>query len=440
MEKKKIITIILAAALLLSGCAGFSANGNGISGSGTIEADEYQIAAEISGKVATVNFDEGDAVKKGDKLFTLDGDLLKAQLDENQAAQTAAQANLDSAQANLKVARSQYEAVLKTNREADKDNRKDLWEDDQPSEFDLPAWYYSKDERIQAAEQDVHDSHDAYQAELSQMKTVLSDEKYSKLFELENKLAVAHVAYENARTTLNNARNARDNDDLLDAAQDQFDTADSTLDNLQSEYDALLSSDEYDDVLRARAATNAAEERYQVAQDKLEELQSGSQNPQVSSASAAVDLADAQVSQAKAALEQAQAAGKTLQVQFNKTVVTAPADGLVLYRNLETGEAITPGEVVMTVADLTKVKLIVYIPEEAYGQIKLGQKVTITSDSYPKEPFEGTVTYISDEAEFTPRNVQTVEGRKSTVYAVKISIDNPDLKLKAGMPVDAKFQ
>jgi HlyD family secretion protein len=438
MEHRNRLIILLGLGLFMSACTHTTGNSS-ISGSGTIEVDEYQISSELDGKVAMINFDEGDEVESGDVLFKLDSDLLEAQVNENQAAQSAAQANLEAAQANQEMVQAQYQATLKASREADQDDREDLWQDDQPAEFDLPVWYFSKEERIQAAQQDEKNSYDTYQDELKELQSVLDSTKNSQLVELENKLATARIAYENARETLNHARNARNNDDLLDAAQDRYDTADSTLDNLQSEYDALLSSDEYDDVLRARAEANAAEERYEVARDALEELQSGNQDLEVSSASAAVSLAEAQVAQAKAAVEQSQAAGKTLQIQLEKTSITSPTNGLMLYRNLEPGETVTAGEVVMTVANLQKVNLIVYIPEENYGQIKLGQLVTISSDSYPNESFEGTVTYISDEAEFTPRNVQTVEGRKSTVYSVKISIDNPDLKLKSGMPVDADF-
>ncbi len=81
-------------------------------------------------------------------------------------------------------------------------------------------------------------------------------------------------------------------------------------------------------------------------------------------------------------------------------------------------------------------RLTVYIPEDKYGQIQLGQSVTVTVDSFPDEVFQGQVIRIADEAEFTPRNVQTVEGRLATVYAVDILVPNSNLKLKPGMPAD----
>lgn len=114
-------------------------------------------------------------------------------------------------------------------------------------------------------------------------------------------------------------------------------------------------------------------------------------------------------------------------------------DGIVLPRNLEEGEVLAPGSVALTVGQLQEVSLTVYIPETEYGKINLGDTVSIAVDSFPGENFTGTVTYISDQAEFTPRNVQTVDGRKTTVYAVKITVPNTDLELKPGMPADVTF-
>ena len=94
----------------------------------------------------------------------------------------------------------------------------------------------------------------------------------------------------------------------------------------------------------------------------------------------------------------------------------------------------------MTIAPLDELKLTVYISEENYGEVKLGQSVEIQVDSFPGEKFQGVVVYIADQAEFTPRNVQTVEGRKTTVYAIKILVDNPTGELKPGMPTDVIFE
>jgi len=119
--------------------------------------------------------------------------------------------------------------------------------------------------------------------------------------------------------------------------------------------------------------------------------------------------------------------------------VRAPISGVVLNRNLEAGETVTPGSIVIVIGQLAEVELVVYIPETEYGKVNLGDGVSITVDSFPSETFRGTVVQISDQAEFTPRNVQTVEGRRATVYAIKLSVPNPELKLKPGMPADVTF-
>ncbi len=94
----------------------------------------------------------------------------------------------------------------------------------------------------------------------------------------------------------------------------------------------------------------------------------------------------------------------------------------------------------MTVGRLDPLKLTVYIPEDQYGQIRLGDKAALSVDSLPDQSFTGTVIHISDKAEFTPQNVQTKEGRQTTVYAIDLTVDNAGGKLKPGMPVDVTFE
>ena len=101
------------------------------------------------------------------------------------------------------------------------------------------------------------------------------------------------------------------------------------------------------------------------------------------------------------------------------------------------GEVASPGAVLMTVANLDEVTLTLYIAEDKIGRVKVGQGVEVRVDSYPGEVFEGEVSYISSEAEFTPKNVQTKEERVSMVFAVKVRIGNEGHKLKPGMPADA---
>jgi len=201
----------------------------------------------------------------------------------------------------------------------------------------------------------------------------------------------------------------------------------------------MLTSQVATDILEARGRVAVTQARYDAALDLQNQLMTGEQSLQVQAARAGVQQAEAGVTQAETMLAQAQAALATLDVQNEKTVIRAPMDGVVLIRSLEMGETVAPGGVVMVIGQLAEVELVVYIPETEYGKVQLGDQVSITVDSFPSKTFAGMVVYISNKAEFTPRNVQTVEGRRTTVYAIKLSVPNPDLKLKPGMPADVTF-
>jgi HlyD family secretion protein len=107
---------------------------------------------------------------------------------------------------------------------------------------------------------------------------------------------------------------------------------------------------------------------------------------------------------------------------------------------VEPGEFVQPGAVTFAMADLSNMTITVYVPEDRYGQISLGQQADVTVDSFPGETFAAEVIHIADQAEFTPRNVQTVEGRSSTVYAIKLKVTDSEGKLKIGMPADVVFK
>jgi HlyD family secretion protein len=144
--------------------------------------------------------------------------------------------------------------------------------------------------------------------------------------------------------------------------------------------------------------------------------------------------------QAQANIKTAEANLALLDAQMKKLAINAPMDGIILTRNVEPGEFVQPGAVAMTMANLNELTITVYVPEDQYGKISLGQQATVTVDSFPGETFTAEVIHMADQAEFTPRNVQTVEGRSSTVYAIKLKVTDPEGKLKIGMPADVVFK
>ena len=226
---------------------------------------------------------------------------------------------------------------------------------------------------------------------------------------------------------------------MKDVAQDAFDLSETKLDNVQERYEQALDTDTGEEVLEARAAVGVAQAASDEAVDYWMSFFIGDDALLVQLATAGVNLADMQVTQAETGLVQAEAAVTSIEIQLEKTTVISPISGDVLVQNVEVGELIGAGGVVMTVGNINEVNLTVYIPEDEYGRISLGQDVRVFVDSFPEMNYMGTVTFISDSAEFTPSNVQTVEGRKSTVFAVEITIENDNHDLKPGMPADVEF-
>jgi len=440
--KRAIPFFILALLLIfsLSACDVFNSTDDStgpIQGSGHIAARTVSVSPELGGRVVEVLANEGDTVQVGDLLIRFDDEIFQAQYDQASAAISVAEAAVETAQAQVEAAQVNYEMAVQGAQFQDQPNRNAIWLIPQPDEFVLPAWYYEKDENIKAAEAELEAAEANLETELVNLKNELADASNADLIAAETRLAEARTAYVTAQQTLVQVQSAQDNEKLEEIAQEEVDAALSELQAAQLEYDRTLSTSAYDDVLDARGRVAVARARRDNAQDSVDQLQTGKDSLQIKAAQAAVQQAETGVSQADAGLEQAKTAVQTLEVQLSKTEVFAPASGVILARNLEAGEVVGAGSSALVIGELDEVELTVYIPEDRYGQVQIGQDATITVDSFPGETFDGTVVRIADEAEFTPRNVQTVDGRKSTVYAVVIRVPNPEWKLKPGMPADA---
>ena len=127
------------------------------------------------------------------------------------------------------------------------------------------------------------------------------------------------------------------------------------------------------------------------------------------------------------------------QTQIADTTIVAPIDGVVLVKSAEAGEVIAAGTTIVSLGDLDHPWLRAYINETDLGRIKLGGKVKLSTDSFPGKTYEGHISFISSEAEFTPKQIQTKEERVKLVYRIKIDVDNPQHELKNNMPVDAEI-
>lgn len=144
-----------------------------------------------------------------------------------------------------------------------------------------------------------------------------------------------------------------------------------------------------------------------------------------------------ELKQAEANLNRQIALTDLARKSLNDCYVSSPSSGFITKKFIESGETTGMMSSLFQVADLSSVELVIYVSETELGKVKLGQKAEIKIDTYPDKTFEGKVIYISPEAEFTPKNIQTQEERTKLVFAVKIKIDNPEFELKDGMPADA---
>ncbi len=441
--KRNMLTVVVLMLIVLSfsisSCNSLNSQSTNQSiAYGTISAQDVKISSETGGKVIDIAVKEGDVVARGDILFRLDDAIIQAHYNQAQAVVDVAHATIDAAKAQLVGAQLQYELTVQAARMEEIEARNNAWLTSQAEEIDLPVWYFQKDEQILALETEVQDAEADLEIKLANLEQVLQDAGKDDFIETEKELVQMQQALKIASMTLQQAEAAND-DELVDVAQKTYDSIWTNLNAVQRNYDRILSTDAAKDVLKARAEVAVARSRLDNARDQLILFLQGEDSLQVKAAFAAAEQARAAVTQAEANLAQAQAALELLEIQIEKTIVYAPMDGIILSRNLEIGETVAPGVPVMVIAQLNQVELVVYIPEAEYGRIYLEQGVSIKVDSFPGETFAGEVVHISDQAEFTPRNVQTIEGRRATVYAIELKVPNPEGKLKPGMPADVTF-
>lgn len=175
----------------------------------------------------------------------------------------------------------------------------------------------------------------------------------------------------------------------------------------------------------AKSTSEVAQNNLIAAKEKQNLLLAGNRSD-------AIEAQKQEVSRTLAVLKMSEITAKDM-------MVYAPLDGLVLTKNFETGEYINAGNPIATVADMNDCWVKIYVPSNQLGLIRVGQKTTVTVDSFAADSFNGTVKEISDSAEFTPRQSITKNERANMVFAVKIRLDNSDGRLKPGMPADVIF-
>jgi HlyD family secretion protein len=420
-----VILLVVAASVYFIVSQSLNDRDGALTASGAVEAVQVNIAPELSGKALEVLAEEGQSVAKDDALLLLDPSLLTAQ-------QAVAAAQVDSARAALASAQTNYDLAVQTALVQQQASQARDWRFSAPDEFNQPAWYFEQGEQLKSAQTEVEAARVALETAQADLGKVIADLNNADLIAAEQRLADARAAFLVADTVKTNADYAAEGGFLQKAADDAYNNALDELRAAQNAYNAMLDAQATDEVEKARGAVVVAQQRYDAAYARYVSLQTGLNSPSVVTAQKALD-------QAASALKQAESNLALLDTQIAKLTVLAPMDGVVLTRNVEPGEFVQPGSTVFVLGQLHDLTITVYVPEDRYGKINLGQQAQLTADSFPGETFQAVVIQIADSAEYTPRNVQTVEGRSSTVYAIKLSVSDPQGKLKPGMPADVVF-
>ncbi len=443
-----------------------TAEAQAVRAAGVIQADQVAIASELGGRIAGMMVAEGDSVSPGQLLVQLDARQLEAQIESAEALVAVAQAGLAQARAGARPGRvsiaqaqlAQAESARLAARQAVSDT---LALVENPQEILLQI--------AVAQAQAVAAQHQVAQATALKDAAELGKDKFDELqVELGSgprQLEVASGSVDDLPVEIP----PEILDPISGIADGTYRFRDYELQVQGGRY-TLYKWVEVDLPLelhlmpnrwwQAWVGVNAALAQQEGSQRSLYTLYSQYQHPQALEAQAdqalcALAEADAQVATAKAqvaalqagaspeqiaALEarvsQAQAAVSALQRQRDMASLFSPRHGTVISVAAHPGEVAARGATLLSIADLTRLNLVVYVPQNWIGRIRLGQQAEVMVDSFPGERFAGEVSHIADQAQFTPRNVATQEVRANLVFAVTVRIPNPLGLLKPGMPAD----
>jgi HlyD family secretion protein len=353
--------------------------------SGNIELEQIDVAFKVAGRLVERTVNEGDRVKKGMILARLDDQQLLSQRQQQEAALRSSEALMREAETSLELQKRTLQADLEVRRAEVRSAQahfRDLKQGSRPEEIQEAT------DVVGGAQAEFQRANDDYQRAQRLQKS--DDIPVSQL-------ESARTRFESSQATL---RQAQEHLKLLQAGSrpETIEGADAQL-------------------ARAQGALN---------EGIANELQVQRGEDEIAVRAAEIDRAKAQIA--------------VIDAQVKDMEVTSPMDGIVLVKSAEIGEILAPGSPVMTVGDIEHPWLRAYVSERDLGRIKIGAPVNVTTDSFPGRVYPGHVSFISSEAEFTPKQIQSKEGRVRLVYRIKIAIENSRRELKSNMPADAEIQ
>jgi HlyD family secretion protein len=441
-----------------------SASKNTVTASGTIEAIEMDISPRVAGRIVTLAVDEGDRVKKGQVIAVLDDSELVAQVNQAQGALATTHAKLadllaGSREEQIRQARANYEKALASAR-----GSREVYGTVSESHYkssELKANLALAESTYKAAVKER-------EAAAARLALVREGPRKEEIDRLKANLDQARAQLRNAEADYKRYaqlyKEGAVSGQQLDSALAARDSLKGAAEAVEAKYTEALAGSRPEEIREAEAKLAQADAKLVGAKESLAAYKQmyvdrlGSRQ-QVESAKSTSESAAAQVRAAKAELdllmagatkdvieaargqvEQAKGALDAAKTKRGYTTIVAPADGVVNVKFRELGEYVSPGTPIVKIASLDRVWLRVYAPLPTLGSIKVGQSASVRADTYPGKTYSGRVSSISEEPEFTPKNVQTTEERVKLVYAVRIDLDNKSQELKPGMPADADIR
>lgn len=386
--RKKIVPVVLV--LAAAGFAAWKILGDGhdpnvIKLSGNIELTEVNVAFKSPGRLVELAVDEGDAVKRGQVIARLDQEELKNSLGREQATATMAETGL-----------TQLRTAIEYQRTA------------------LGGDIALREAELRAAE--------------ARLAELLAGSRPQELEQATAAVAEARTQHEQARLDWERAQKLFKNDDISAQQHDQFRTRFQTT----------------------AASLKKAEETLGLVKEGPRKEQIEQQRAAVARAKAAVRLSKAgeidlkrreeEIPTRQADIVRAKAQVGVIETQLGDRTLASPVDGVVLTKSSEAGEVLAAGTAILTLGDIDRPWVRGYIGEKDLGRVKLGMPAVVRSDSFKDKTYKGRITFISSEAEFTPKQIQTQEERVKLVYRIKIEVENPNRELKSNMPVDAEIR
>ncbi len=435
-----------------------------VTASGTIEAIEMDISPRVAGRIVSLRVDEGDTVKKGQIIAVLDDSEIRAQVEQAQGALATSKARLadllaGTREEQIRQSRAEYQQAM-----ANADGARDVYRtisESHSKSSELKASLATAEANYKAAQKERAASAarlalvkqgprkeevDRLKANLEQAKAHQrnAEADYNRYSQLHEEGAVSRQQLDNALAARDSSRGAADaaeakyREAVAGSRPEEIEEAEARLEQAQARLigarESLASSRQiYADRLDSRRQLESARSNYEATKSRVQAAKAQLDLLEAGATTDAIEAARGQVKQAQGALNAA-----TTNLAY--TTVICPADGVVNVKYRELGEFLSPGTPIVQIASLDRVWLRVYAPLPTLGKIKVGQAASVKADTYPGKVYRGRVSSLSEEPEFTPKNVQTTEERVKLVYAVRIDLDNESRELKPGMPADADIR